>query len=289
MTQGRSSGKSCGFYSCVLTAVLPALLSACAQQPAHPDAAGLTGNVLLAEARAQEREGSRAFLRYDSDGAQGHYQRAAQIYQSLALADPLARAQLSQARVLAQAGQLKLAQQQVAAVLENSAALPPGTLAAAHGRAASLSLQDQPPGLAAAEFHLSEAEKLCATHCPEASALWTLRGRLHLARAEPQAALDAALQAGRTATAPSDQANALRLTAQSRLLLGAPAEALAQAGQALALDQASGAAERVAMDLALIAQAYRASGDTVAAQRTQTLAERSAAATRALRNRAAAP
>ncbi len=262
------------------------LMTACAQ-PRGPEAAGgrnSPANATVAEAQLQERQGSTAFAHADLQGAYNHYRRAAQIYQSLALTDPMARAQLSQVRVLAEAGQLPLAQREINAILDNAAALSPATLTAAHGRAANLALQATPADASAAGQHLQAAEKLCAAQCVEASALHAMRGRLHLAQGEAQAALDAGQRAQQAAGHDADRANAMRLMANGHQVLGAPRQALALAEAALALDQASGAADRVALDLDLIAQAHQAQGNTLLAVRAQALADQSRTARRALQS-----
>lgn len=271
----------------LLTVLAVAMLMAACAQPRGPDAAGgsrtsAPANATVAEAQLQERQGSTAFAHDDLQSAYNHYRRAAQIYQSLALTDPMARAQLSQVRVLAQAGQLPLARREIAAILDNAPALSPATLTAAHGRAANLALQATPADTAATGQHLQAAEKLCAAQCADASALHALRGRLHLAQGEARPAYDAGQRAQQTAGHDVDRANALRLMAQSQLLLGAPRQALAQAEAALVLDQASGTADRVALDLDLIAQSHRAEGNTLLAGRAQALADQSRAARRGL-------
>lgn len=261
------------------------LLCACAQKSTVSPA------VTLAQTSTQR--GAQAFARGDLASAQRDYTTALQVYESLGDAPGRAASLLSLARVAAQAGRSDQALAAVNQVLADPS--PPGTstLITAHGRAAALYLakNDAPK----ADQHLAQAGALCGASCADAGALTVLRARSALARQQPALALQWASDALKmpmlaASTPPTlhpqasaERANALRVQAQAQAALGQHGAATSAAAAALELDRALGLADRVLLDLQLLAQGHRALGANAQAQQYQALADRAQAAGLALR------
>ena len=177
-------------------------------------------------------------------------------------------------------------------MLADKAMLTPEVLATARGRAASLYLLQG--DAATAQTHLSEAQSLCAARCTQAAALAVLAARIALANKDAVGALKLAtdaltLPAMAASTTPllqpqasAERANALRVQAQAHAALKAAQASATAADGALQLDRSLGLADRVAMDLQLLADAHRALGNAEKASEYRQLAERSAAANAAL-------
>lgn len=265
------------------------MLCACAAKPVTSPAVSL--------AQASSQRGAQAFARGDLVNAQREYGTALHVYESLSDAPGRAAALLSLARIAAQSGRPAEALAAVDQVLADQALLDPPTLITAHGRAAALHLSQG--AVPKTDAHLAQAGTLCAATCADAGALAVLRARSALAAQQPAVALkhsaDAlALPALAAVTPPTlkpqasaERANALRVQAQAHAALGAHAAAQAAASAALDLDRALGLADRVLLDLQLLAQAYKAQGATAQAQQYQLLADRAQAAGKALRGGAA--
>ncbi len=243
-----------------------------------------SGNALTKAAQNIERRASQAFAKSEFDSAAAGYESAALVYETLALPEPQARARLSQARALADAGRAPQAIEIINALLQSPAGLSPEVLTTAHGRAAALTLDSDLPR---AQTHLQNATRICANACAQNSALGVLRARTELAGNNPAAAASSASAALAAAQNNNDRANALRARAQAHAALGQHAQVLADAQQALALDQDLGLPPRVLADLVLLQRASQAQGDTVTAARYGALAQRAAAAGAALRGEAA--
>lgn len=242
-------------------------------------------NAAVNAAQTIERRAAQSYVQGDMQTAASGYASAALVYESLALAEPLARARLNEARVLGEAGQTERALQMVDAVLAPSAANAPlgaDTLVLAHGRAAALQLALN--GAGKAQTHWQSAQAACANSCGSQAALWVLRSRIDLAQNNAAAAAQNASTAlALTASAGNaEQANALRARAQAQAALGQHAGAVADANAALSLDQQAGSASKVGMDLDLLAAAHQALGDTAQAQRYTQLAQRARSAAVAL-------
>lgn len=256
------------------------LIAACASStPAKQQ------NAAVNAAQTIERRAAQSYVQGDMQTAASGYASAALVYESLALAEPLARARLNEARVLGEAGQSERALQLVDAVLAPSAAYAPlgaDTLVLAHGRAAALQLALNDTGKA--QTHWQSAQTACANTCGSQAALWVLRSRIDLAQNNAAAAAQNASTAlALTAIAGNtEQANALRARAQAQAALGQHAGTAADANAALTLDQQAGSASKVGMDLDLLAAAYQALGDTAQAQRYTQLAQRARSAAVAL-------
>jgi tetratricopeptide (TPR) repeat protein len=261
-----------------------AVLAACSSTPPAKET-----NAMVQAAQTIERRAGQAFAKGEFDAAAGGYESAALVYETLALLEPQARARLSQARALADAGQPQLALPLVESVLSNAAGsntLSADLRATAHGRAAALLMDND---LARAQVHVQDAMAACAANCGQLSALTVLRARTQLAANQNEAAAASASTALTTAKNDNDRANALRLRAQAQAALGQHNAVLADAQQALALDQSLGLAQRVALDLQLLQSASAALGDTAGAARYTALAERAKLAAATLRGERSAP
>jgi tetratricopeptide (TPR) repeat protein len=264
----------------VLLSLCAALfVAACASSSIAKDE-NASNNALTKAAQNVERRASQAFAKSEFDSAAAGYESAALVYETLALPEPQARARSSQARALADAGRVPQALEIITALLQNPAGLSPEVITTAHGRAAALTLDTDLPR---ARTHLQSAAKLCASLCAQSSALGVLRARTELAASNPTGAASSASAALAAAQNNNDRANALRARAQANAALGQHAQVVADAQQALALDQDLGLPSRVLADLVLLQRASQAQGDAAATARYSTLAQRAAAAGAVLR------
>jgi tetratricopeptide (TPR) repeat protein len=233
-----------------------------------------------------ERRATTAYTKGDHVGAVKDFQAAASVYESLAMSDALANTQLSLARIDSDDGRPAEALTRVSRVLSlpsAGAVISPSTLLVAHGRAAALYMQQK--DLAAAGRALNASEALCTVACEASSALSTLRTHWHLSANNLTAARASASASLAQATTPSDKANALRGLAQVGLAEGQYAEAIQNAEQALALDQALGASNRVIADLDLLSDIYAKAGDAAKASNFTELSRAAAAARARLSSR----
>lgn len=259
----------------VLSLALLVGLAACSSTPpAKQD------NAMVQTAQNMERRAAQSFARGEWAAAASTFESAAWVYETLALPEPQARARLSQARALSEGGRADQALPIVMNVIDQSNGLGVDSRAIAHGRAAALLMTSD---TARASGHVQDAMAACANTCAQLSALTVLRARAQLASSQAGDASTTAAQALTVARNDNDRANALRMRAQAQAALGQHAAALADANQALALDQALGLPERVLIDLQLLQNASTAMGDTAAAQRYGALAARANAAALALR------
>jgi hypothetical protein len=232
-------------------------------------------NAAVKAAKSMERRAAQSFAAGEYNSAAAGYESAALIYETLALPEPQSRARLSQARALTDAGQAPKAQEVISAVLQNTNDLPKDVLITAHGRAAALAMDSDVPRAAA---HVQSAELACTSTCTQLSAITVLRARTELASSKPSSAVASANAALLSAQNNNDRANALRIRAQAQAALNQHAQVIADAQQALQLDQELGLAERVLIDLQLLQRASAATGDTASAARYDALAQRAAAA-----------
>jgi hypothetical protein len=258
-------------------------IAACAN-PASSKDENITANALVKAAQNLERRAAQSFAGGEFDSAAAGYESAALVYETLALPEPQARARLSQARALADAGRTEQALALVTTLLQTPAGLSTDALATAYGRAAALSLDTDIPK---AQAYVQNAAKVCANTCAQSSAISTLRARTELATKQPTVAVASASAALAAAQNNNDRANALRVRAQANAVLALHAQVVPDAQQALAFDQALGLAARVLVDLQLLQEAYAAQGDTVAAARYAALAQRAIAAAASLRGEVA--
>ena len=269
----------------LIASVAVCLLGACGSRPSISPAASL--------AQSSTLRGAQAFARGDLTGAEREYTTALRIHESLGDTPERAATLLSLARIAGQAGRTAEALAAVNQVLADQSQLGAPIVITAHGRAASLYLAQG--DAQRAEQHLVQAANACAGACADAGALAVLRARLALAQQQPVQALklatDALAMPGLAVTTPpgihpqasAERANALRVQAQALLMLGQHDAAAVAASGALELDRPLGLAQRVLLDLQLLARAYQAAGATVLAQQYQSLADRAQTASQALR------
>jgi hypothetical protein len=244
------------WFSCICCAL--SCLVACGQKETL-----VQKSPALAGAERLERRAAAAYQKGDLMGAFKDYQIASNVYESLALTEPFAAAQLSLARLDAEDGRLDAALARVVQVQQFSAikgAISSQTQLLANGRAAALYLQRQ--NWPMAHTNLVLAERACAGVCEAESALWVLRARLELNTYQLVAAREAATTALARATNAVDRANALRSRAEIGLAdkLGA----LADAKETLKLDQEIGQSRRVIADLELLVRASAQASDVTA-------------------------
>jgi tetratricopeptide (TPR) repeat protein len=212
-----------------------------------------------------------AYNKGDLVAAAAGFEAAAHIYESLALIEPQAQARLSAARVHAeQEGASAAAVLMVQRVLQDEAQLSSATRVTAHGRAAALHLVAN--NASAAQQHLQSATTACASTCAQAAALQVLAARVALAQNKADIAISLVTPVLADAL---ERPNALRTRAAAYAALNQHRQALADATQALALDQAAGQAHRVETDLRLMAAAHQALGNAAEASRLEALATRS--------------
>ncbi len=260
-------------------------LAGCAQKPVMPAAQSL--------AQASSQRGAQAFARGDLLTAQREYATALHIHESLGDTPGRASALLSLARIAAQSGRTADAVAAVDQVLADGPQLDLPTRITAQGRAAALQLSQG--STQKADEHLAQAGVLCAGTCADAGALAVLRARSALAQQRPADALklvsDALVLPALAAVTPptlqpqagAERANALRLQAQAYGALAQPQAAANAATAALELDRGLGLADRVLIDLQLLARMHKAQGQDAQAAQYQLLADRAAAAGKALR------
>lgn len=265
----------CSLCIACAVAAATALLTACASS-----ADTKADSAALKAAKSIERRASQSFAANDYVSAAAGYESATLVYESLALPEPLARARLSQARALVDAGQSAKAQSVLSAVLQNIDGLSPDVLVTAHGRAAALALGagTDTTSLARAKAHVQSAMQLCANSCAQLSAVTVLRARAELTANQAAASAVSASAALAAAQNDNDRANALRARAQANAALAQHAQVLVDARQALQIDQDLGAASRVVADLQLLQNASVGAGDAPAAARYGALAQRAQAA-----------
>jgi len=204
-----------------------------------------------------ERKANLAYSKGDAITAAKDYQTASNVYQSLAMVNEFALAQISLARIDSDDGRIVQALAHVNYFLRQAyqgAPISDSTKLLANGRAAALYLQQQ--DLSSADASLASAEALCVPTCSAIAALETLRANWYLASGNAAAAQAKADRAYASATTAVDKANALRTLAQSRMALGALDQATSDAKQALQTDQTLGLAKRVITDLDLLVSIY---------------------------------
>ena len=263
--------------------VFACCLTACTQVPLMSPA--------VTAAQASSQRGAQAFSKGDLAVSQREYTNALHVYESLGDSAGRASSLLSLARIYAQTGRSDDALAAVQEVLNDPVPAGTATLITAHGRAAALLLAKG--DTKNANMQLTRAVALCGSGCGETGALMVLRARSALLQQQPAVALKLASDAlgllaastppVRQAQASAERANALRVQAQAYAALEQHAAAAEPAKAALELDRALGLADRVQLDLDLLAQTYSALGVPTLSQQYLTLAERARAASRDLR------
>ena len=262
---------------------LACLLPACTQTPLVSPAVNA--------AQVSSQRGAQAFSKGDHGIAQREYTIALHIHESLGDSAGRASSLLSLARIYAQTGRREDALAAVRQVLDDPVPPATATLITAHGRAAALLLAKG--DTKNTDIQLAQATVLCGSGCNEAAALTVLRSRSALLQQQPAVALKLASDAlgllaastppVRQPQVSAERANALRAQAQAYAALGQHTAAAESAKAALELDRALGLADRVQLDLDLLAQTYGALGASALSQQYLTLADRARAAGRDLR------
>jgi hypothetical protein len=259
----------------VITALI--LLAGCAQKTVNPQLSPAVEGVQRLERRA-----AIAYGKGDLLGAKKDYLVAEAVYASLALQEQRAITHLNLAKIESELSGAAFALVLTEDVVRRTY-LSKETRLLAHGRAAALTVATYQTTKALK--HLDAADELCANACESVSALYTLRSEALLIDAKPQLARlasDAALQ---LAKKDADKANALRSRASIGLAEGVEAvpQAIADAEQALAIDQQLGASARVIADLSVLEKAYALTGNAPKANSYKALRESAEAAREQLR------
>jgi len=235
-------------------------LAACGSAPPR-------ANPLLEQAERLRNDGGRAFANRDYDSAARNFAAAAQLRASLDDAPGTALDRLNLARALYAARDTAAAQAPLDAVLTQAGV--PGALRAEAARQRAV--------LALAAGRSEEAQRWqqraandCAQDCPLAASLALIRAQIalrqnDLASAGSEAAVAQKLL-GEGNPAGAEHANAARLTGEIAVLRKDWSEARRAFEQALEVDRKLGSAERVRLDLRLLAAADEASADLPAAR-----------------------
>jgi Tfp pilus assembly protein PilF len=236
------------------------LLAACGggPPPREPGQAQQRALAFAQDARA-------AFDHGDLSRARELFERALAADVSVEHGAGIAVNALSLARVHQLLGETAVARRYLDRLLDDGevAPIPRDRRAEAAARRAQLDLDAG--DAAAADRMLDRGLEYCAGVCPARTALFNLRARAALARADAAAALQWATQA-LAGTADdehhrAERANALRSIGAAQLAAGKAAEAPAPLAQALAIDQDLGLPQRVLSDLLQLARAHAALGE----------------------------
>ncbi|MDM0033616.1 tetratricopeptide repeat protein [Variovorax sp. J22P271] len=229
---------------CVMAA---GLLAACSTPPARS----------TAQIRAQgfNTQGMDRYKAGDLPHALRHFEQALQVAQSIEDDDAIAVARLNLAMVDLGLGRRDEALAQLDAVLDEP------RLAFSNDRRAEAALRRamavQADDRAGATQALDRADALCGSRCSVRGKILNLKAYLALNAGRAEEGLRFAQQA-HGALAKDDaleRANALRLQGSAYIALRTPAAAAAPLAEALALDKAAGASEKIYQDLLLLGQA----------------------------------
>lgn len=237
---------------CLLLFSLSALFTGCAQKTIPEKSIAITA------AERLEQRASNAYSKGDLVGAAKDFQTAILIYDSIAMVNAAASAQLSLARIDSEEGRTKNALEHINNVLrlsqQRDSAIHMSVTLLANGRAAALYLQQN--DTTAANNALTAAERLCVNTCDARSALLTLRSHWALVMGDADGAKIKAANALVQSNHANDKANALRSLAEANLALGQLKVAADNAEQALQTDRAQGHSQRIIADLKLLARIY---------------------------------
>lgn len=240
----RLSAGRCWLWCCCL------LLAACGHIPETHNPRREQAAELNLQARDAYRHGEyRSALRL--------YQSSLGLDQSIENADGIAINLVSLARVCQVLGRDAEAGRYLDRVLQERALkFAPQYMASAAAEKAVLKLRE---GNAADAAHwVEQAQRYCGSACDVAGNLANLRANIALNSGQPERAVywgERAISAnqGRESSA---YANALRLTAQARMLKGEFDVAARLLGNALAVDKSLGLPPKIRLDLSLLARAY---------------------------------
>lgn len=254
----------------LVTAALAALLlAACGSAPPAPSATER-------EAVGQNQRAARALRSGRLDEARTLYEAALRADRSVENADGIATNLLALARVEQSAGNVAAAEAHLDAVLNAAPlALPQGRKAEAAARRALIALDGA--DAARATDWAKRADALCtAAACSTHAAIITIGARAALAAGDAASALalgrraldtTGGTAAGAYADDPrSERANAQRIIGEAALALRDATGAAQALTEALKLDQVLGRADRVWLDLMLLAGGADLAGNREAAR-----------------------
>lgn len=230
-------------------------LGACGQAPQKP-------NAMQAKAYELHQRGMQAFQRGEYATAAQFYQQAVQLHAATEEVEGLAVNRLNLAKAQQMQGQIEAAQRTLDELLEDKVLrYAPDHLAAAAVHKAVLFLQQR--DAASARAWADKAAAYCAD-CGWRGVIENVQANAALLQGEADQALYWAERAvaSNKRSPVLEQANALRLLAQARMLKRefAAAEPLLQ--QALAKDKAAGLPEKMRLDLLLLAELMEQQGET---------------------------
>jgi tetratricopeptide (TPR) repeat protein len=231
----------------VVCVVAAGLLAACSTPPARS----------TAQIRAQgfNTQGMDRYKAGDLPHALTYFEQALQLAQSIEDDDAIAVARLNLSMVYLGMGRQDEALKQLDGVLDEP------RLAFSNDRRAEAALRRamavQAGDRAGAAQALDRADALCGSRCAVRGKILNLKAYLALTSGRPEEGLRFAQQA-HGALAKDDaleRANALRLQGSACIALKTPAAAVAPLEEALKLDKAAGASEKIYQDLLLLGQA----------------------------------
>lgn len=231
----------------VMCVVAAGLLTACSTPPARS----------TAQIRAQgfNTQGMDRYKAGDLPHALTYFEQALQLAQSIEDDDAIAVARLNLSMVYLGMGRQDEALKQLDGVLDEP------RLAFSNDRRAEAALRRamavQAGDRAGAAQALDRADALCGSRCAVRGKILNLKAYLALTSGRPEEGLRFAQQA-HGALAKDDaleRANALRLQGSACIALKTPAAAVAPLEEALKLDKAAGASEKIYQDLLLLGQA----------------------------------
>jgi tetratricopeptide (TPR) repeat protein len=241
----------------VLRVIVPGLvviaLAACGHTPAPRPA-------VVESAIEWNQRGQSAFRAGELARARDAYRQALRLYRSIEDADGIATELINVAWLEHALGDTPAAK---AALDEVSASRAPGFPATQRAEAAYrrawIAQREQRP-VETAEW-LARAEALCRADCPAHGRILNLHAQSEIAAGRLAAGRELArraLAANQKAGDKAEEANALRLLAETLLALGDAPEAALRYEQALALDKETGQPDKVAADLLGLGAAARA-------------------------------
>ncbi|MDM0018717.1 tetratricopeptide repeat protein [Variovorax saccharolyticus] len=233
--------------ACAIGAAAMAVLAGCSSPPVRSPA----------DIRAQgyNTQGIDRYKAGDLPRALGFFEQALAVGQSIEDDDAIAATRLNLSMVYLGMGRQDEALKQLSLVQDEP------RLAFSNDRRAEAALRRamalQASDAAAAGQSLDRAAALCGSSCSVRGKILNLKAWLALNAGRPEEGLRLAQQA-QGAVAKDDtleKANALRLQGSAHIALRTPAAALAPLSEALKMDKAAGASEKIYQDLLLLGQA----------------------------------
>ncbi|MDM0029225.1 tetratricopeptide repeat protein [Variovorax saccharolyticus] len=233
--------------ACAIGAAAMAVLAGCSSPPVRSPA----------DIRAQgyNTQGIDRYKAGDLPRALGFFEQALAVGQSIEDDDAIAATRLNLSMVYLGMGRQDEALKQLSLVQDEP------RLAFSNDRRAEAALRRamalQASDAAAAGQSLDRAAALCGSSCSVRGKILNLKAWLALNAGRPEEGLRLAQQAqGAVAKDETlEKANALRLQGSAHIALRTPAAALAPLSEALKMDKAAGASEKIYQDLLLLGQA----------------------------------